>query len=120
VSSWAVRERLLQPLVVAARRDAEDATHCLHAVPVSMGFNEFVRRADSPRAWLRGHRLRPPRLPDAKRLSTESWELHRGLWNRPAGDSRHFSECKAIGCNHTAGVRDGCELRHANGIPGRV
>ena len=41
----AVRERLLQPLVVAARRDAEDATHCLHAVPFSMGLmNSYVRR----------------------------------------------------------------------------
>jgi hypothetical protein len=30
----------VQPLVVAARRDAEDATHCLHAVPFLMGLNE--------------------------------------------------------------------------------
>ena len=47
----AVRDRLLQPFVVAARGHAEDATHRLHAVPVSMRLDEFVRRANSPGAW---------------------------------------------------------------------
>ncbi len=58
-----VRDRVREPLVVAARSHAEHATHRLHAVLVSIGLDELVRRADSPRAQLRGHRHRPPQLP---------------------------------------------------------
>jgi hypothetical protein len=57
-----VRNRLLKPLVVAARRDAENATHRLHSVPPSMGLDELIRRANSPGARLRGHWPRPPRV----------------------------------------------------------
>src|SRR5437870_224874 len=58
----AVRDRLLQPLVVAALRHAEYTTHHLHAVLLSMRLDEFVHRTDSPGAWLHGHRNRPPLL----------------------------------------------------------
>ena len=42
----AVRDRLQDPFGVAARRHAEYATHRLHAVPLSMGLDERVGRAD--------------------------------------------------------------------------
>lgn len=35
-----VRDRLFKPIVVAADSHFEDATHHLHAVLVSMGFDE--------------------------------------------------------------------------------
>jgi hypothetical protein len=58
-----VGNRLLQPLVVAARGDTKHPTHGLHAVTTSMGLDELVRRADAPGAWLGGHRYRTPMLP---------------------------------------------------------
>ena len=58
-----VRDWVREPVVVAARGDAEDATHRLDGVVVSIGLDELVRRANSPCAQLRGHRHRPPRLP---------------------------------------------------------
>src|SRR3954464_6607734 len=50
-----VGNRLCEPCVVPARSDAEQATHHLHAVLVSMRLNEFVRPADSFGGRLRGH-----------------------------------------------------------------
>src|SRR5688572_21522199 len=44
----AIRNRLLQPVVVPAWRYLEYAAHRLHAVPVSIRLNELVGRADSP------------------------------------------------------------------------
>jgi Phage integrase family len=44
----AVRDRLQQPVVIAARSHLENATHRLHAVPVSICLDEFIGRADSP------------------------------------------------------------------------
>jgi ABC-type lipoprotein release transport system permease subunit len=51
-----VRKRLLQPKVVAADRDPEDAAHHLDAVLISMGLNEGVGRSDSSRDLVRGLR----------------------------------------------------------------
>src|SRR5688572_30704750 len=73
----AIRNRLLKPLVVAAWRDAQNATHRLHGVPASMGLDELIRRPNSPGARLRGHWHRPPRVEMLKPLSTESWQLQR-------------------------------------------
>src|SRR3954466_3086962 len=42
-----VGNRLCKPCVVPARSDAEQTTHHLHAVLVSMRLNEFVRRTGS-------------------------------------------------------------------------
>lgn len=58
----ALRNRLLKPLVVAARRDAENTTHRLHGVLASMGLDELIRRPNSPGARLRGHWHRPSRV----------------------------------------------------------
>jgi hypothetical protein len=55
----AVRDRLLQPIIVAARGHFEDATHALDAVPDSMSLDEFVRRTDSSRDLVLGLRHRP-------------------------------------------------------------
>jgi len=44
----ALRDRLLQPLVVPARSHAEHAAHRPHVVLLVMGLNEFIGRTDSP------------------------------------------------------------------------
>jgi len=53
-----VRNRSLQPQVVAADRDPEDAAHHLDAVLISMGLNEGVGRSDSSRDLVLGLRHR--------------------------------------------------------------
>src|SRR4029079_12816938 len=78
-----VRSRLLQPLVVAARRDAENATHRLHGVLPSVRLDELIRRANSPGARFRGHWHRPPRVEMLKPLSTEPWELQSVATSEP-------------------------------------
>src|SRR5678815_3174066 len=44
-----VRDRFLQPVVIAARSHFEDPTQRLHAVSVSIGLDELVGRANSSR-----------------------------------------------------------------------
>src|SRR5437016_6820368 len=63
-----VRDRLLEPVIVAAHGHLEDATHPLHAVPISIGFDEFVGRADPSR----DSATRPPSRSCAARTSTAS------------------------------------------------
>src|SRR5688572_6208440 len=53
-----VRDRLLEPIVVAAHGHVEDATRHLHAVPVSMHLDKFVGRANPPRDLVLGLRHR--------------------------------------------------------------
>ena len=53
-----VRDRLLEPIVVATDRHLEDATHHLQAVLISMRLDEGISRADSPRDLVLGLRHR--------------------------------------------------------------
>jgi hypothetical protein len=48
VLQGAIRERLVQPLVVAARRHFQHAAQHLHAGRVTLRLDEFVGRADAP------------------------------------------------------------------------
>src|SRR5258708_35860816 len=64
VLSGPVRVWVCEPLVVPARGYTENATQRLHAVLVSIGLDELIRRADSPCAQLREHRHRPRYYPD--------------------------------------------------------
>lgn len=50
-----VGEGLLQPVVVAALRDAEQAAHLLDAVLLPMGLDERIDRPNSSFCRLRGH-----------------------------------------------------------------
>lgn len=56
-----IRERLLQPLVVAARRHLENAAHRLDAVAISIGLDELVRRSDTSGDLCFGHGPPPAR-----------------------------------------------------------
>ena len=46
-----VRERLLKPLVIAARRHAEHATHGLDTELLAMSPDEIIGRTDTPHTW---------------------------------------------------------------------
>jgi hypothetical protein len=70
-----IRERLMQPLVVAARCNFYDTAEHLHAEPVAMGFDEFVGRADSARNLMLGIGHCSSGKSRMLALSTESWEL---------------------------------------------
>jgi hypothetical protein len=60
-----IGDGLLQPVVVAALGDLEDATHLLDAELISMRLNEFIGRANAPRDQVLRLRHRPSQTPDA-------------------------------------------------------
>src|SRR5947199_6912437 len=74
-----VRDRLLEPVIVTAHGHLEDATHLLHAVPISIGFDEFVRRTDPSRDLVLGLRDCSSAKSGMLASVTKSLELQIGL-----------------------------------------